>query len=201
MPGLWPRSREDDSPGDIGGAAPQLAVDEVGDAPEEQADGHGGRHDIPQPEHVQPVGQGEGDDRDHHSDRPAVETHPPMPGLEDLQGILPDDVGGVEEHVPQSAADDDPQGHPQHQVVDLGRGGRRSASGPEPFGLHQACDIAPSQDDPGDIGQGVPAHRERADMHQHGVEVRERHLRTLRQAVAHKDVDEKLFAFIPRRAI
>ena len=133
----------------------------------------------------------------------AVEAHAAVPDLQDPDRVGVQTVidGAVEEHVAQPAADDDAEGDPQDQVVDLRRRDRRRPARPELRVADQADGVAPAQQDAGDIGQGVPADRERPDLDQDGVEIREGHGSAELQALALGArlfaVDEKPFAFTP----
>ena len=61
---------------ELGGrAAPELAVDEVGDASEEKADGGDGGGEVQHRQDVETPRAGEGDDREGGAHEPAVERH------------------------------------------------------------------------------------------------------------------------------
>ncbi len=162
---------EHHAPRQVGHPPPELAIDEVGDASEEQAEGHAGRDQIAQPQHVDLVGPGEQDDGHDHADHAAVEGHAAVPDLEHHQRMGEQLMGVVEDHRSQPPAHDRAEGQPQNQVVELGRGRRRFARAPELGGLHQPHAVAPAQGDADDIGQGVPAHADRADVPAQQVEL------------------------------
>jgi hypothetical protein len=76
-------------------------------------------------------------DRRADAQEAAVERHAALPDLEDVQrvGEQPRALVAVHQHVEEDVAeppaDDDAQGDPQHQVVDLQRRGRRRAAAPQ----------------------------------------------------------------------
>ena len=116
-----------------GRPAPELAVDEVGDAAEEQADRRAGGDDVAQPQQRRSSWRRRRE-RAATSDaeRAAVEAHAAVPELQDLDRVGDQRIAAVgqrqhvEEDVAQPAADDDAQRDPQDQVVDL-HGGRSAA--------------------------------------------------------------------------
>ena len=68
----------------------------------------------------------------------------------------------VEQHVADAAAEDDAERHPDDQIVDVGRA-RLPEAGPV-FGRRgEAPGKPPAADEAGDIGERVPADRQRAD--------------------------------------
>jgi hypothetical protein len=145
------------------GRPPQLAIDEVGDAPEEQADRHHRRRPVPEEERVQLVAAREDEGGDDHAQRPAMEAHAALPDHQRLERMEQVVAGPVEQHVAKPATEDDAQGHPGHVVIHLLGG-----AGARP-GLYQPARDAPAQHDAGDIGQGVPADGEGTDLQRDGV--------------------------------
>ena len=84
-----------------------------------------------------------------------------------------EEVGGVvEQHVAEPATEDDAERHPQDEVVEVDDGQRRFAA-PQPFRADDGAGIDPAAEDADDIGERVPADRERSDLDQHGIEGRE----------------------------
>ena len=71
----------------------------------------------------------------------------------------------VDQHPAQPSAEDDAEGGPNHQIADLILGGGRLAVegriGPQLVRPQQPQHMPPAQQQPGDIGQGVPADRDR----------------------------------------
>ena len=100
----------------VGGATPQLAVDEVADAPGRQAGGHARRHDVHDLQEGAPARAGEpGHGRD-HAQQPAVEGHAALPHHQDLGRIRQVLAGLVEDRIADAPADDHAQ-HAQEQHV------------------------------------------------------------------------------------
>ena len=100
-------------------AAPQLAVDEVGEAAEEQADRRHDRHQVGQHEGIGLVAEREDQDGGDHAQQPAMERHAAFPQGQDRQRVLEIEARLVEQHVAEPAAQDDAQRRPQQEVVDL----------------------------------------------------------------------------------
>src|SRR6185437_9067025 len=156
--------REHHRPGHVGDAAPQLVIDEVRDAPEEEADRHGADDDVAEGEEVEAALPGEEQDGDDDAERAAMERHPAMPDLQDLEWMREIEIRLVEEDVAEPAAEHDADRRPGEEIVDIEGFGRdrrppREAQAP-----------APAEDEPGDIGERLPADREGPQMHQHRVD-------------------------------
>ncbi len=103
---------KDHAPGHVGGAAPELAVDEVADAAGAQAEGDEGGDEVGdgQPSLVVEAGiEGHGQN---HAEEAAVEGHAPLPDGENLEGVGEVVAELVEQHVAQPSA----QHHSQHAV-------------------------------------------------------------------------------------
>ena len=81
------RAGKDHRPGHIGGLAPQFAIDEIGDAAEEQADGRDGAIRSPTGSRLQLAAAAEQPDREHHAEQPAMERHAAFPGGDDADRI------------------------------------------------------------------------------------------------------------------
>ncbi|MNQ99905.1 hypothetical protein D3C85_1156580 [compost metagenome] len=174
---------EADGPGNRRLAAPELAVDEVGDAPEQQADGRDRGDQVAQAQRIDLLAVGVEGDGDDDAQEAAVEAHAAGPQLQQLQPLAPavareqlsEHRRLVEEGVAETPAQDDAERDPQHQVVQLRSRHRRLAGRPQPLRLGQARGVPPAQHDPGDIGQGVPADGQGAEMDQNRVEFGEGH--------------------------
>ena len=95
-----------------------------------------------------------------------METHAALPDLQDLSGSLPDHLRLVEDHIAEPAAENDSQGDPEDQVVDLGGRDRRGLPAANDQIAGQTQGIAPAQQDARNIGQGIPADPELADNRQ-----------------------------------
>ena len=76
------------------------------------------------------------------------------------------DAGLIEQHVAEAAAQHDAEGGPGQEVVHLQR---RGDGGPEP---DEAPHQAPADHQAGDIGEGIPADRQRAELDDDRVELR-----------------------------
>jgi hypothetical protein len=100
----------------IGRAAPQLAVDEIADAPEAQAQRHAGRDEIHHlPERLAARAR-EPHLRSDHAQQAAVEAHAALPHEQDLQRVGQVEVGLVEQAVAEAPAQDGAE-HAEEQHV------------------------------------------------------------------------------------
>ena len=149
---IRPRSRrrsagmcvaEDHAPRTRGRPAPELAVDEVGDAPEEQADRLAGGDQVGDASSAGGILLAPGEHRRSPAATPisaAVEAHAAVPESRTSPAGRPRvgprlaPLAACRTRVAEPAAEDDAEGDPQDQVVDLrrGQGGPRS---PQSFGL------------------------------------------------------------------
>src|SRR5262245_10165463 len=77
----------------------------------------------------------------------------------------------VEENVAHAATEDDAERHPQNEIVEVGYRQRRFPA-PQFAGADKDPRVPPAEQDAGDVGERVPADRERADVYQDGVERR-----------------------------
>src|ERR1700722_18542701 len=75
----------------------------------------------------------------------------------------------VEQHVTGAVAEDDPDRDPENEIVHLQERDRRRAA-PELFILDQRAGIEPPQHDAADIGQRIPADRDRSDRNGDRIE-------------------------------
>ena len=149
--------------GTLARPAPQLAVDEVGEPAEEQADRHGGRAGV---EHAPGVGadaarkQHDGDDR---ADQAAVERHAALPHRGDVQRVA-EVVARAHRRGRSRAA------RPAARRPSCRAGGRRPCRGangalslrPQAGLAQQAPDIEPAEQQAGHVGQPVPFDRRSA---------------------------------------
>ena len=69
----------------------------------------------------------------------------------------------VEQHIAGAAADDDADGDPEDEVVELRQRDRRRPAH-RSFVLDQRAGVDPAQHDAADIGQRIPADRDRPDL-------------------------------------
>ena len=156
-----------DSPGHGRRTAPQLLVDEVRHAHEEDArrgrdarridDGERGNLPLAA---EQPRGQAD-------SEQPAVERHAAIPDLEDVGRRLQVGLRLVEEHV----AEPSPENHPQHGVGEVVADpvlveGEESAS-------RELAQDDVTQRETEQVAEPVPVDLQRADAEEDGVDVRE----------------------------
>ena len=74
-------AREDNPPRQVRRPTPKLAIDEIGEAAEEQAEGDARRCQIGEAHQIHLVHAGEPDQGDDHRDQGAVERHAAVPGL------------------------------------------------------------------------------------------------------------------------
>jgi hypothetical protein len=95
-----------------------------------------------------------------------VEGHAAVPDLKDLERVGEVVVRLVEEHVAEPSAEHDAERRPGQKIIDVGR----LCDQRRPFGERDA--IAPADDQPGDIGERVPAYREGAELDEGGVDDR-----------------------------
>ena len=98
-----------------------------------------------------------------------MERHAALPELHDLRRMREEIGRVVEQHVADPAAEDDAERHPQDEVVEIDDGQRRLAA-PEPFGADDGAGVDPAAENADDIGERIPADRERPDLDQHGIE-------------------------------
>ena len=187
MPRLRAAMREHHAPGHIRGPAEQLAIDEVGDAAEEQADRDRAHHGIADLEEGALAHVGEQPHGEDHAEHAAVERHAALPDRERLERMAEIVTGPVEQHVAEPAAQHHAQRDVEQQIVDLERGQ------PPARALHQPAHVAPAGHQAYDVGERVPADREGSELDQDRIDRREgqredRHgfrLRPLRQVQAH----------------
>ena len=154
---------EDHRPRHVGDPPPQLRVDEVGDAAEAQPDRCRHRQRVRDLEERIAAAAREQEGRHQHADQAAVERHAAPPDREHVERMGEVVVRLVEQDVADPAAKDDAQRDVEDEVVDgFGRDAPAGA-------LHQPPYQPPAEHDPGDVGQRVPADRERADRHENRV--------------------------------
>ena len=115
-------------PGHVGRAAPQFAVDEIGDAAEEQADRPDRAGNVAEREDRNAALAREQHHRDDAAGEAAVERHAALPQLHDLDRVGGKERKVIEQHVADAAAEDDAERHPDHEIVEVDE--RSSAPGP-----------------------------------------------------------------------
>ncbi len=76
----------------------------------------------------------------------------------------------VEQHVADAPAEDDADGAPDDEIVDVGGLHRRPGRPPDRLVADQRLGVPPAEEDADDIGQRIPADGERPDLDQHRVD-------------------------------
>jgi hypothetical protein len=144
---------EDHRPGQvgIGGLAPQFAVHEIGQAPEEQAERRAACDIVMNAEPTELVASREPENAERRADDPTVEGHAAFPQFEEAEGKQQaGKMGVVEYDIADSAAQDDSQSRVEHQILDMALGHRRTRR------AEHAHQVHPADDDAGDIGDRIP---------------------------------------------
>src|SRR3546814_17649143 len=103
--------------------APQFAVDEIGDAPQEQPERHAARDIIVDAQPIEPLAAGQHDHRETGADDAAVERHPAIPQFEALERIE-QHHGRLEQHIADTAAEDDADPRVPDETGGMGTGHR-----------------------------------------------------------------------------
>ncbi len=161
---------------------PDLAVDEVGDAPEAEPERRHAGDAVAEAHDIDSVAAAKQDRRQDHADEAAVKVHPALPDVEDPQWVV-EDVGRLlqeldEDNPSQPSADQHAKRRPNQEVVDVGRRGDGDAGiGLRPQGGlgHDRPQVEPAEDQARDIGERIPTNAEGApEMNELGVEVRKR---------------------------
>src|SRR5690606_4876220 len=114
------RVAEYDAPRRVRFAPPQLAIDEVGDAPEAQAEGDGGRRDVEERERRLAAPPREDRDGENGADEAAVGRHAALPAAQEVARVLEVVAGLVEQRVAEAAAEHDAADQPDQEIVDVG---------------------------------------------------------------------------------
>src|ERR1700691_5665085 len=99
-----------------------------------------------------------------------MKGHAAFPERDDLARMR--DVEGriVKKYVTEPPANDDAEGDIDDEVVDAGRRRARHAA-PERVLADEMAHIGPAKDEPGNIGERIPADRQRADVHQDRIDL------------------------------
>ena len=105
------------------------------------------------------------------AEKAAMERHAALPQFEDLGGMLDEERQIVEQHIAGAAAEDDADRDPEDEIVHLQQRDRRRPA-PQPLVLDQRAGVDPAQHDAADIGQRIPADRDRPDRDGDRVEHR-----------------------------
>ncbi|MEY9629200.1 hypothetical protein ABIA27_004235 [Sinorhizobium fredii] len=162
--------REDDRPGHGREPPPELAVDEIGNAAEEEADRDDGRHDIEQAPDGDGVPAGKDDDRECRAQKTAMEGHAAVPDLDGADRVLQHRAEVVEEDVAEASAEHDAAGRPKQEVIELRQTEWGRIVAPERRILGYAPGVEPAEQDAGDIGETIPVYGERSDREDHRID-------------------------------
>lgn len=156
--------------GGVGGAAPEFAIDKVGEAAKAEAEGQGGDDTVGEIERVNAVAAGEPEHGQHYAEDAAVEAHAAFPDAEGVGGIGDQQVKtvggqGVEQHEAEASAQNNPENDGGEGVV---QGIRRDAlggeCGGEAFGYPQPTQHTCH------VGEAVPADSQRAEVEGDGID-------------------------------
>ncbi|CAB5370579.1 unnamed protein product [Rhizophagus irregularis] len=139
---------EHDCPWHVGGLAPQFAVHEIGDPPEEQAERHRAGEIVMHAQPIEFLRACEQDDADRGADHPAVEGHAAIPQLEQTPGGQ--QLRRIEQRIAQPPAEDDAERGIEHQIIGMAARHRCARL------AQQLQQIPPADQDAGDIGDRIP---------------------------------------------
>jgi hypothetical protein len=150
---------EHDRPGHVRRPSEQFAVDEVRDASEKQPDRHRCANDVGERQSRDAAPAGEQPNCGNHAERAAMERHPAVPQVERLQLVFEVVARLVEQDIADAAAEHDGERRPYQEIVDI------IAPHPARRAVGQCQAIPPAEQQAGDIGQRIPANRERSDSY------------------------------------
>src|SRR5690606_27579933 len=145
---------EDHGPAHLADLAPEFAVDEVGDASEEQAGGGGADDEIAEVQQGLAVAAGEPGEGEGDADEAAVAGHAAVPDAQERERLGEQQAGRVEQEVAEPSADEHADDERDHEVADLvnGQPGESAARA----GAQQQV----GGDKTGEVGEAVVAHAE-----------------------------------------
>src|SRR5262245_61958881 len=165
--------RKDHRPWYVGRPAPQLTIDEIGEAAEQQPDRCDRTGDVAQGQHRHSAYRGKAYDGGDAAEKPAMKRHAAFPDLEDLQRVRDEIRQIVEQHVAGASSKDDAERHPKDEIVEV-LDLQRRRPGPVSLVAYNGARIEPAEKNSEDVRQRIPADREGSDGNQHGVEIRKR---------------------------
>ncbi|MGY4482702.1 hypothetical protein ACVWWR_001893 [Bradyrhizobium sp. LM3.2] len=121
--------RKDHGPGQarVGGAAPQLAIDEVRQPHQENPDRRNAAGDVAERQDRDAVLPGEPHHRHDASEEAAMEGHAAFPQFEDGSRMFDEEGQVVKQDITGAATENDAERHPQDEIVDLRQTDRRGA--------------------------------------------------------------------------
>ena len=176
-------------------AAVQFGVDEVREPAKEKSNWRAAGEEIAHRKRRQFVLAREEKARKRHADEAAVKRHAAFPQHQRRRDWQPSDsgfdearrhvrakrlpwldqqVGFVEEEITEAPARYDADRDPEDHVVELRAGEGRRARGPELRILDKARQVEPARREPANIGEGIPANRQGAEMDGDGIDIRVR---------------------------
>ena len=161
--------REHHRPRQVGGSAPKLAVDEIGDAAEKDPDRSRRAGDVAERKDGQAAMTREQDDGEHAAEKAAVKRHAALPELKRLQRVCGEISRIVKQHVAEPSAQDDTERNPQHEVIVIGDG-HRHRRGPQLLAANDRARVEPAQQDPDDVSERIPADDDRPEADEHGID-------------------------------
>ena len=176
VPRLRAGAGEDHRPGQrrIGGSAPQFTVEEVADPAGSQPGRHRRDEQVGDLQERSLAPPGVHRQSDDHADRAAVEGHPALPDLEDVQRIRQIVGRLVEQAVAEPAAEDHPEDRGQQQVLDALPGPRRGLGDPGVRLVLQPAQQQPVAEPEADqVRQRVPVHGERSEPERDRIDLGE----------------------------
>jgi hypothetical protein len=112
-------------------------------------------------------------DRERAADNAAMAGHAAVPELNDLDGIGGEMREIIEQHITDPIAEYDAERDPNDEIIQIGHAQRHRAA-PQPWRRNNGARTKPTCDNPDDIGERVPAHREWADRNQDRIDCRKR---------------------------
>ena len=111
-----------------------------------------------------------------------MKRHPAMPQVQRFDRVLQIIAGLIKQHITDAAAEHDAEGRPNQKIIDI------AALDEARRPVRQDQAIAPADQQPGNIGEGIPADDKRADRDGHRINgwERDREERHLRCFAAHR---------------
>ena len=152
-----------EAPGHVRGLAPELAVDEVADAPGHEPNARQGRPEIKDIGDVAPLADGEDRNRHEHPEEPAVKGHAALPDLERIPRIVLPVAQAVEQHIADAPSQDHPEHGVKDEIIDIARLPRRPRAGGA-----QARKPPPRRESD-EVHDPVPMHLDWADFEGNGI--------------------------------
>ena len=167
------RRREDHRPGDIALAAPHFRLDEIGEAAQENANRRHHGAQVGDGEQGLPLRPGEQRHADDRADQAAMKGHSALPGLKNFHRVREIKARVVNQHVTEPTADDDAERDVNQEIVDRQRRRASLARPPKRLAPAQNAQIKPAENEAADIGQRIPAQRQRPKIDRDRIDHRE----------------------------